>query len=93
MSFFGDLKAALEQDVAASVIPVLVADLQAIKANPPDLTDPVARGVMAVKLQADVLAALPALDKAVVGDVAGLLATYLQKVQAPAIAAAAKPAG
>lgn len=89
MSFFSDLKTVLEQDAAASVLPVLVTDLQDIKANPADYINPLTAQVKALKLFADVQNALPAFEKSSVSDLAGLLITYVQKVQQPAAAAAA----
>jgi len=88
MSFFSDLTNALEQDAAQTVLPVLVADLQAIKANPPSLTDVPSLQIAGVKLFNDLLAAQPTLSKDVVAETAGLLAVYLQKVRLPAITAA-----
>lgn len=93
MSFFSDLGNVLQQDLAKSVLPVLVADLQDVQANPQLYLNPVTNPVKIIKLQADVLNALPTLESGIISDVAGMLVTYVQKLQQPtARAVAAKPA-
>lgn len=88
MSFLKDLANALLADGASTVLPVLVADLQAIGKNPPAVTDLVNLQIAGVKIFNDLLSAQPALSRDVVGETATLLATYISKIRIPAIAAA-----
>lgn len=88
-NFFNDLNSVLQQDLASTIIPILVTDLQDVKANPADYINPATSPIKAIKLQADLLNALPTLEKSGVSDVAELLITYVQKIQQPAAASAA----
>lgn len=91
MSFFSDLVTVLQQDLAKAVLPLLSADLLDVQKNPADYLNPLTAPIKLIKLQADLMSALPTLNAQAVSDVAGLLLTYVQKIQQPA-AQAAKPA-
>jgi hypothetical protein len=88
MSFLSDLASVLKQDAAKTILPVLAADLADVKANPADYLNPLTQPAKLMKLQGDLANVVPELSKDLLGDGAGLLLAYVQKVQIPAAQAA-----
>lgn len=86
MSLFSDILNVLKQDAAKDVLPIIVADVQQIAANPDLVLNPITQPAELMKLQGDLLQAVSPsgqFAKDVVSDVAGFVAAYFAQVKVP----------
>ncbi len=87
MSLLTDILNVLKQDAAKDVLPIIVADLQGIQANPDLVLNIVSQPAELMKFQGDLLQALAPsgqFAKDVVADVSGFVITYFQSIKVPA---------
>lgn len=86
MSVLSDLTNVLKQDAAKDILPVLMADVQQVAANPDLILNPVSQPVEFAKLTGDLLQAVSpsgTFAKDVVTDVLNLAVTYIQNIKIP----------